>query len=183
MASPDMAEAEMFSSLGPGEVVDDRDTAYMRLLGDLKGLKSTIAAHGEGAAGEVVSASSTPGAGSPAESVGARARAAEEGPAAGPERDRLKDIASTLSSLPLGSAEPEGRPTQLSSKVVDLVKAINDISPLVWQETARQASVSSTDVLDQLLAKEQRASGAAAQVEATRNAKVIRRALEIAKAS
>ena len=182
MASPDPAEAEMFSSLGPGEVVDDRDTAYMRLLGDLKGLKSTIAAHGEGAAGEVVSASSTPGAGSPAELVGARARAAEEDPAAGPERDRLKDIASTLSSLPLGSAEPEGRPTQLSSKVVDLVKAINDISPLVWQETARQASVSSTDVLDQLLAKEQRASGAAAQVEATRNAKVIRRALEIAKA-
>ncbi|QDZ18358.1 hypothetical protein HOP50_01g08640 [Chloropicon primus] len=199
--APHQREAEAFEPSHEGHVgdpmmdepmMDDEDGAYMRLLGDLKGLKSTIASQGTKSSG-FASLSSSPATDasslSPRGGEGAGLASWDEvqdskGAKAGGDpsnamADRLKNIASTL-SMPLASGE-EDNPAQLSSKVVDLVKTINEISPQVWRDTAKEASISSTDVLDQLLAKEQRSSKELAQVKAEKNAHVIRKAFELMK--
>ena len=70
---------------------------------------------------------------------------------------------------------------ELSSRVVDLVKAINEISPQVWHETAKAATKTSTDVLDDLLATERRSEAATAMRRTERSAQVIRKALDLAR--
>ena len=174
---------------------NSQDGIHIQLLNDLKGLKSKIAKQ-SGRSSAFASVSSTPS----SESETSSSTKQDDGFEAGPsfprkmkdsglvpgqdlesdeKKAKLKEIAKELSSVSLVSNVDGGQSEQLSSKVVDLVKTINKISPQVWKETAKAASLSSTNVLDELLERESRASKASKKEEAEESARMIRKGLRL----